>query len=91
MMTTISFKAENQFKNRLQSIARYKGINISAYIKLTLTKEIKNELSQITENGLTVAEELAILHSAKNEPAIGPFDKETIKFVDIGTHNQVCK
>ena len=72
-MATISFKAEDQLKNKLEAMAHYKGINVSAYIKLTLTKEIKNDLSQITENGMTVAEELAILESEYNEPSIGPF------------------
>ena len=72
-MTTISFKAEAQFKQTIEHLARDKGINTSAYLKLVLTEVIKKELSRVTENGFTVAEELAMLHSAANDPVSGPF------------------
>lgn len=72
-MTTISFKAEEQLKIKLESLAEKKGINMSAYIKLLLTKEVKNELQEMTENGLTVAEELEILRSEKEDKVYGPF------------------
>lgn len=80
-MPTISFKADDDFKNSLEFLAQKKGINTSAYIKLLLTKELKIELVEITENGLTVAEELEILASDKNDRTFGPFAtaKSTIK------------
>lgn len=72
-MATISFKAGEDLKTILESLAEKKGINTSAYIKLLLTKEIKNELQEITENGLTIAEELEILRSEKEDKVYGPF------------------
>jgi predicted transcriptional regulator len=72
-MATVSFKADDDFKKKLDVLAEKKGINTSAYIKLILTKEVKNELTEITENGLTVAEELEILDSAANDRVFGPF------------------
>lgn len=73
-MATISFKANDEFKRKLDTLAEKKGVNTSAYIKLILTKEITGELSGITENGLTVAEELAILKSAEEDEITGPFN-----------------
>lgn len=72
-MTTISFKADDNLKNQLDILAERSGINTSAYIKFILTKQIAEELSQITPNGLTVAEELSILSADKNEKMYGPF------------------
>ncbi len=72
-MTTISFKADPILKEKLNILAERKGINTSAYIKLILTQKINGELVELTENGLTVAEELEILHSAKKDKTIGPF------------------
>ncbi|MBI2453495.1 hypothetical protein HYV56_02210 [Candidatus Peregrinibacteria bacterium] len=72
-MPTISFKADDDFKGKLELLAQKKGINTSAYIKLLLTKELKIELVEITENGLTVAEEFEILASDKNDKIFGPF------------------
>ena len=79
-MATISFKADDDFKKKLDVIAQQKGINTSAYIKLILTKEVKNELTEMTENGLTVGEELQILEAAKGK-MYGPFSstKELMK------------
>ena len=72
-MATVSFKADDEFKKKLDLIAQKKGINTSAYIKLILTKEVNGELSAFSENGLTVAEELNILDSAANDKVFGPF------------------
>lgn len=72
-MTTISFKADETLKDRLDVLAKKKGVNTSAYIKLILTKGIDEDLSEITENGLTVAEELQILSSDTNGTTHGPF------------------
>ena len=72
-MSTISFKADDQFKDKIQSLAQRKGINTSAYIKLILTRTVNDELSEITENGLTVAEELEILESVQNDKTFGPY------------------
>ncbi|MFA5829021.1 MAG: hypothetical protein WC843_00785 [Candidatus Gracilibacteria bacterium] len=73
-MTTISFKADEKLKNKLETVAKDKGINTSAYIKLILTKEVNNELATLTSNGLTVAEEMEILKSAESDKKYGPFD-----------------
>ncbi len=72
-MSTISFKTDEDFKGKLEQLAKKKGINLSAYIKLTLTKGVNCDLSEITENGLTVAEELEILASDKSENTSGPY------------------
>lgn len=72
-MTTISFKADTALKDNLQTLARKKGINTSAYIKLVLTEKLEKDLSRITENGFTVAEELAILRSIKHDKRHGPY------------------
>jgi hypothetical protein len=71
-MPVISFKANSDFKETLLKLSARTGINLSAYIKMLLTKSVKEELSRTTENGMTVAEELAIL-SADSEDTIGPF------------------
>ena len=42
-----------------------RSINLSALIKLYLTKEIKKDLNEVTENGMTVAEELELLAMAE--------------------------
>lgn len=73
-MATLSFKADDQFKKRLEKLAEKKGINVSAYIKLILTKEMNTELTQMTENGFTVAEELEILAAMENDKTHGPFE-----------------
>ncbi|MBU2524129.1 hypothetical protein KKG71_02965 [Patescibacteria group bacterium] len=72
-MTTISFKAEDNFKQKIDSLAKYKGITTSAYIKLILTKEMNGELAELTANGLTVAEELEILAGDSDNQLEGPF------------------
>ena len=72
-MTTVSFKADDELKTKLELLAKKKGINTSAYIKLILTKGIDNELISITENGLTVQEEIEILNSDKNDKVYGSF------------------
>lgn len=73
-MATITFKAEDDFKKKLEAVAGHRGINVSAYIKLCLTKEVRTDLSEITENGMTVAEELEILRSDTEDPTYGPFE-----------------
>ena len=72
-MATISFKSDDEFKYKIETLAKKKGINTSAYIKLILTHAVNGELVEITENGLTVAEEITILESEKNNPVAGPF------------------
>lgn len=73
-MATITFKAEEDFKKKLEAVAKNKGVNVSAYIKLCLTKEVRSDLSELTENGMTVAEELEILRSDAEDPVYGPFE-----------------
>lgn len=72
-MTTISFKAKEELKDSLDIVAEKKGINTSSYIKLKLTEALEKDLKEITPNGLTVAEELEILKSDKEE-TYGTFD-----------------
>jgi len=72
-MTTISFKADTEFKQTVEFMAQRKGINTSAFIKLLLTKELENELNQVTANGLTVAEEMRIVHANIHDEVSGPF------------------
>lgn len=72
-MTTVSFKADAELKGKLELLARKKGINTSAYIKLILTKGIDDELVAITGNGFTVQEELEILNSDREDKVYGPF------------------
>ena len=73
-MTTISFKAQQDLKKNLVLLAKDKGINTSACIKLLLTEAINKELNRVTENGLTVRQEFEILDSAANDPVEGPFE-----------------
>jgi post-segregation antitoxin (ccd killing protein) len=72
-MATISFKSDEEFKYKLGLLAKERGVNMSAYIKLLLTEAIQKELSRVTENGMTVAEELTILHSSRYDEVEGPF------------------
>lgn len=72
-MTTVSFKADDNLKEMLNFLAGKKGINTSAYIKLILTEKINEDLEKTTQNGLTVAEEMEIFLSAKNDKTEGPF------------------
>lgn len=60
-MSTIAFRADDEMKMKLEHIAKNKGINLSALIKLYLTTSLKRDLNEITENGITVAEELELL------------------------------
>ena len=72
-MITVSFKADGDFKKKLDLLAKKKGINTSAYIKLILTKGVNGELTELTENGLTVEEELRVIKSDQEDPVFGPF------------------
>ncbi len=72
-MPTMSFKTDVAFRDTLQALARKKGVNTSAYIKLLLTQEITQELATVTQNGLTIAEEMRILHSDAHDKTVGPF------------------
>lgn len=72
-MATVSFKADDALKAKLEMLADKKGINTSAYIKLVLTEKINGELVMMSENGLTVEEELRILSSSKEDEVCGPF------------------
>lgn len=72
-MATVSFKAEPDLKRNLDALARRRGINTSAFIKLLLTHELNRALAEVTENGLTVAEELTIRASDARDSEEGPF------------------
>lgn len=60
-MSTIAFRADDEMKMKLEHIAKNKGINLSALVKLYLTTALKKDLNEMTENGMTVAEELDLL------------------------------
>ena len=79
-MTTIAFKAEDKFKITIHYLAKYKGINDSALIKLLLTDSMKGELSKTTANGMTVAEELELL-MMKGEGTTGKVYKNSKNFI----------
>ena len=72
-MPTLSFKTDKDSKKMIESLAQKKGINTSAYIKLTLKKGMDEDLAEITKNGLTVAEEMEILGSDASDKVYGPF------------------
>lgn len=72
-MAIITFKTSEIFKKNLILISQLKGINMSAYIKLILTDALKEEMNNITKNGLTVAEELEIIQSDFFDKTYGPF------------------
>ena len=74
VMSTISFKTDDEFKRKLEAVAERKGINVSAYIKMCLTGTIRQDLSEVTENGMTVAQELEILRSDAEDATYGPFE-----------------
>ena len=60
-MSTIAFRSDEALKRQLQHLAKSKGINLSALIKLYLTQSIKKDLNELAENGMSVAEELELL------------------------------
>ena len=55
-MTTISFKAQDDLQKTLAFLAKKKGINLSALIKLLLTEALNEELSEAWPN-ITVQKE----------------------------------
>lgn len=60
-MTTIAFRADENLKKELEHLAKRNGISLSSLIKMYLTKAKNHDLNEITENGMTVAEELELL------------------------------
>jgi|688.fasta_scaffold2568589_1 hypothetical protein len=73
-MVLVTFKAEDELKEMLNNIAKRKGLSLSSYIKSVLRAALNEELSSVTENGFTVAEEIEILASSYDEEVIGPFE-----------------
>ena len=73
IMATVSFKADDNLKKILDTLAKKKGINTSAYIKLVLKKGVDDDLAEITKNGLTVAEEMEILAADTDSKVHGPY------------------
>lgn len=74
-MSTISFKADAGLKRQIETLAKRRGVNTSAYIKLLLTEMLAEELARVTENGLTMAEEMDILRSTAKDVTYGPFTR----------------
>lgn len=60
-MALIAFKADENLKDTLGRLAKIKGISLSSLVKLYVNKELTQELSQLTENNMTLGEELEIL------------------------------
>lgn len=58
---TITFKADDSFYEKLKMISRKKGISVSAYIKLNLSEVLNKDMTELTENGLTIERERQIL------------------------------
>lgn len=46
-MQIIAFRADKEFKTQLQYVAKKKGINLSALIKLYLNEAVKEDLVKI--------------------------------------------
>ncbi|MBI2464126.1 type II toxin-antitoxin system RelB/DinJ family antitoxin [Candidatus Peregrinibacteria bacterium] len=62
----IQIKVDNNLKKDLDNIAHYKGITVSALVKLNLTEIVRIEKKHIfTENGLTEDQEFEILSREK--------------------------
>lgn len=66
-MPTVSFKADEKFTTTVKALASRSGINVSAFMKMLLTRGIDEEMSRVTSNGFTVAEELGILATHARE------------------------
>ncbi len=62
----LQLKVDPAFKADLQALAEYKGLTLSAYIKMLLTELLRREKKAIyTENGLTEEEERELLRREK--------------------------
>lgn len=62
----LQVKVPPELKKDLQGIATYRGIPLTSFIKMTLTKVAREEKKVIlTENGLTVKEEREVLRREK--------------------------
>lgn len=58
----IQIKVTPSVKKEIREIAEYKGVSVSALVKLTLKEFIRQSKKQIfTENGLTLEQELEVL------------------------------
>ncbi len=73
IMPVITFRSDDPFKDTVEALAKRKGINVSAYIKMLLTEGMRKDLSEKTENGITVSQELAILKDDLEGKCFGPF------------------
>lgn len=73
-MKTLSFKAQDELLALLTFLAQKKGINLSALIKLLLNQALNEELSTLTPNGMTLAEEFEILESDLNDEVSPSFN-----------------
>lgn len=49
-MSTIAFRVTKKFKQQLTQLADYKGITLSALIKLYLHQQMRKDLEIMTEN-----------------------------------------
>lgn len=60
-MSTIAFRVDENLKRELEHLAKRNGISLSALIKMYITKAKNRDLNELTENGMTVSEELELL------------------------------
>jgi antitoxin component of RelBE/YafQ-DinJ toxin-antitoxin module len=62
----LQVKIDPLLKDDLKDIAEYKGIPVTAYVKMTLKEAVRKEKRQIfSENGLTEEQEFEILKRGK--------------------------
>ena len=62
----LQIKVEAALKEKLQRVARLKGLNLSNYIRMVLIDSARKEAQyELTENGFTKQEEASILTSIK--------------------------
>lgn len=65
-MSLLQVKVSENLLDKLKRISESLNLNMSAYIKMVLTKELhKHELKELTENWFLVEEEEKIIKSIK--------------------------
>lgn len=60
-MSVIAFRTNQAMQQKLKRLAKQKGVNVSSLIKVYLTYALRANLDEITENGMTVFEEMELL------------------------------
>lgn len=74
----LQLKIDPALKDDLETLADYKGISLSALAKMILKEMVRQEKKQLlTENGLTLDQELVILQ--REQEALQDFKKGKCK------------